>query len=214
MCQIDCMQVVILANSDQRKELAADNEALVWVQTPEAFNQYPDADVWIDLLFEDAATAHLGLLAPAIDKTIVVHAVTLQNEALPPNFVRINAWPTFLQGSLVEACGDGQLRQQVEAAFALLDKKVEWVPDVPGMVSARVIAAIINEAYFTLSEGIATQADIDTAMRLGTAYPYGPFAWSQKIGLQRVTGLLQVLAQEEPRYQPCGLLAEENQEIQ
>ncbi|MEB3059486.1 3-hydroxyacyl-CoA dehydrogenase family protein, partial [Parvimonas sp. D9] len=58
----------------------------------------------------------------------------------------------------------------------------QFVPDVPGMVAARVIAMIINEAFFALGDGISSKHDIDTVMKLGTNYPYGPFEWCNLIG--------------------------------
>ena len=49
---------------------------------------------------------------------------------------------------------------------------------------------IINEAYLTAEEGTATPEDIDTSMRLGTNYPYGPFEWSERIGIRHVYEVL------------------------
>jgi 3-hydroxybutyryl-CoA dehydrogenase len=68
-----------------------------------------------------------------------------------------------------------------------------WHKIAPGgdaWIVARVLSAIINEAYFALGEGVATAEDIDTAMRLGTNYPSGPFAWGDKIGLDLVLDTL------------------------
>ena len=48
-------------------------------------------------------------------------------------------------------------------------------PDIPGFISARVVSMIINEAYFALEEEVSSKEEIDTAMKLGTNYPYGPF---------------------------------------
>lgn len=61
------------------------------------------------------------------------------------------------------------------------------------MVSARVVCMIINEAAFVLGEGTAEAAAVDNAMRLGTNYPEGPFAWADKIGLDNVFELLEAL---------------------
>ncbi|MCW3087600.1 MAG: hypothetical protein JWQ78_986, partial [Sediminibacterium sp.] len=69
-----------------------------------------------------------------------------------------------------------------------------------GMIAARVIAMIINEAYFGLGDGISTRGDIDTAMKLGTNYPYGPFEWSEKIGLKKIYALLKKLNETSIRY--------------
>jgi 3-hydroxybutyryl-CoA dehydrogenase len=77
---------------------------------------------------------------------------------------------------------------------------MEWVPDVPGFITARVIAMIVNEAWFALEEGISTKEDIDIAMRLGTNYPYGPFEWGNQIGLENVYALLGKLSKISKRY--------------
>ena len=68
---------------------------------------------------------------------------------------------------------------------------------------------IINEAYFTLEEKVSTKEEIDTAMKLGTNYPYGPFEWGQKIGLKKVNELLTTLAETNSRYTPAALLQKE-----
>jgi 3-hydroxybutyryl-CoA dehydrogenase len=95
------------------------------------------------------------------------------------------------------------------AAFKKLGKEICWVPDQAGFITPRVVASIINEAFFALSEAVSTKAEIDTAMKLGTNYPYGPFEWAAKIGLSNVATLLQKLEKEQPRYAPCPLLVQE-----
>jgi 3-hydroxybutyryl-CoA dehydrogenase len=68
---------------------------------------------------------------------------------------------------------------------------------------------IINEAYLALAEGVSTKEEINTAMKLGTAYPFGPFDWAEKIGLKNIALLLQKLSSTQPRYTPAaGLLQE------
>ena len=52
---------------------------------------------------------------------------------------------------------------------------------------------IINEAFIALREGVSTKEEINTAMKLGTNYPYGPFEWAGKIGIERVNALLDKL---------------------
>jgi 3-hydroxybutyryl-CoA dehydrogenase len=76
----------------------------------------------------------------------------------------------------------------------------QFTKDTPGMISARIIAMIINEAYFTFQEQISTKDEIDTAMKLGTNYPYGPFEWSRKIGLRKIYELLVELRRTNDLY--------------
>ncbi len=201
------MQVLVIGAADQVAELGPLPEGFLLLSHPGEL-AHGHFDLVIDFKFEPAAAAYPPTLPT--DTTIVVAALAATLAELPPGYVRINAWPGFLQGSVVEACAAGIVeKQKAEAVFAQMGKQVAWVPDVPGMISARVVAAIINEAYFALSEGVASRQDIDTAMKLGTAYPYGPFAWAEKIGLPRVAALLHKMAEADARYQPCPLLIQE-----
>ena len=79
-------------------------------------------------------------------------------------------------------------KNKAEKILSLLNRKTEWVPDVKGFISPRIVSMIINEAYFTLEENVSTKEEIDIAMKLGTNYPYGPFEWSKKIGLKKLLG--------------------------
>ena len=72
---------------------------------------------------------------------------------------------------------------------------------------------IINEAYFARDENVSSEADIDTAMKLGTNYPYGPFEWCKKIGVERVFNLLEKLAETDKRFTPAGGLKNEINKI-
>ncbi len=82
------------------------------------------------------------------------------------------------------------------------------VADGPGLVRGRLIACIINEAAGALQDSVATAADIDTAMQLGTNYPHGPLAWADHLGLDVVLGIMTGLYEEwgEDRYRPAPLL--------
>ncbi|GAA3500376.1 3-hydroxyacyl-CoA dehydrogenase [Streptomyces prasinosporus] len=66
--------------------------------------------------------------------------------------------------------------------FQALGKKVSVIGDVPGMIVARTVARIIDLAVDAVAQGVATEEDVDTAMRLGVNYPLGPFEWSRRLG--------------------------------
>ncbi|MFH8451149.1 3-hydroxyacyl-CoA dehydrogenase [Streptomyces fungicidicus] len=66
--------------------------------------------------------------------------------------------------------------------FQALGKKVSVIGDVPGMIVARTVARIIDLAVEAVAKGVATEDDVDTAMRLGVNYPLGPFEWSRRLG--------------------------------
>ncbi len=93
---------------------------------------------------------------------------------------------------------------QARAIFAKLGLEVLLVPDGPGLVAARVIACLANEAFSALAEGVADAQTIDTAMRLGTNYPRGPLVWAEMLGLDAVLRLLEALHFEtgDDRYRP------------
>lgn len=99
----------------------------------------------------------------------------------------------------------------VERATALLQDlgyQVERVEDRVGLVQMRVLATLINEAAFAVMEGVATPADIDQAMKLGTNYPKGLLEWADEIGIPVVLLILDGLYREyqQERYRPCVLL--------
>jgi 3-hydroxybutyryl-CoA dehydrogenase len=91
-------------------------------------------------------------------------------------------------------------------------KTLNWpaiiVKDRVGMVTARIVLMIINEAAFTLQEGTATIDDIDQSMKLGTNYPYGPFEWCDRIGINDVYEVLESLYNDthDERYKVCPML--------
>lgn len=122
------------------------------------------------------------------------------------NMIRINAWPTFLKRAITEIAETNIVFTDV---FEKLNWKYEITPDIPGLITARVVSMIINEAYFALEEKVSTREEIDTAMKLGTNYPYGPFEWAEKIGIKQIAELLTLLARTNTRYQPAPSLLKE-----
>jgi 3-hydroxybutyryl-CoA dehydrogenase len=101
---------------------------------------------------------------------------------------------------------DGGVAARVTRVYEKTGRSFRLAPDIPGMITARVLAALINEAWYTWQDGVSSKEEIDTAMRLGTNYPLGPFAWAAKIGLERVVELLEVMSRDDPRYSPAESL--------
>jgi 3-hydroxybutyryl-CoA dehydrogenase len=207
------MQIVVLSNDTLTAELLGNStnkpEGFTFIDDVHQFAEHKNADVFVDLLFENEAQ-RIQLLQQLLPKTVIINSVTDTLNKIDEAFVRINAWPTFLQGPIVEASATrDDAKKKTEILFSLLNKTVEWLPDAPGFVSARVISMIINEAFFALEEGVSTPQEIDTAMKLGTAYPYGPFEWSNKIGLQNIVNLLTALSHQNSSYTPNSLLLQE-----
>ena len=207
------MQLVVLSNDELKEELLAqgsDGKAeFTWISSPGEFALHQHADGYIDLLFDNTAE-RVSLLARLSAKPVIVNSVVATLTSMNAPFIRINAWPGFLKRSLVEASyKNDNIKEQAERIFSFLNKKTEWIIDQPGFVTARVIAMIINEAYFALGEDVSTKEEIDAAMILGTNYPYGPFEWCSKIGIKNVYRLLSELSGIKARYQPAVLLEKE-----
>lgn len=98
--------------------------------------------------------------------------------------------------------------QLVARFFQSLGRDVEVIHDGPGLIAPRLIACLVNEAAYALMEGVATAADIDTAMKLGVNYPLGPLEWADAIGPDRVLEVLGGLHRitGDDRYRPCPYL--------
>lgn len=97
---------------------------------------------------------------------------------------------------------------QADLFWQGLGQETIVVADGPGLVRARTVCCLINEASSLLMEGVASADDIDKAMRLGMNYPIGPLAWADIIGLDAVLGVMTGLFEEwgDDRYRPTPLL--------
>jgi 3-hydroxybutyryl-CoA dehydrogenase len=89
-----------------------------------------------------------------------------------------------------------------------LNKKVAVSEDFPAFIVNRILLPMINEAVYTLYEGVGNVDAIDTAMRLGANHPMGPLQLADFIGLDTCLAVMQVLYEglADSKYRPCPLL--------
>lgn len=204
------MIIAAIAGRYGKKEIGSSTGSpeWIWVDTAEELVQVPDADLYLDLGFvpDKERIRQLSGLLPA---PVMVDAVVTTLAEIGQPFIRINAWPGFLERGIHElVIPDEGARARIEGLYERLGWQYRIVPDVPGMISSRIVATIINEAYYTLQDEVSTKAEIDTAMKLGTNYPFGPFEWGARIGEQEIHHLLSVLSKTDERYRPAQALTE------
>ena len=182
------------ADSVQERELVLD---FIIGENPEAMQIYA------------TKTLTVFLNSWKVPLAAVCHAI---RDTMKCTVFGFNGFPTMFNREYLEV----SLLQPEEAPAlkkicAELKTEHLVVEDRVGFVTPRVIAMIINEAYYTVQEGTASRADIDLAMKLGTNYPYGPFEWCERIGLRNVYTLLEALYTDtkDERYKISALMKTE-----
>jgi len=113
---------------------------------------------------------------------------------------------------LVEIINGYATTREVTDAIVTLSEKLGKVPcvvnDYPGFIANRILMPMINESIYSLYEGVAGVAEIDTVMKLGMAHPMGPLQLADFIGLDVCLSIMRVLHDGfgNPKYAPCPLL--------
>ncbi|MBL7700789.1 MAG: 3-hydroxybutyryl-CoA dehydrogenase [Ferruginibacter sp.] len=114
---------------------------------------------------------------------------------------------------LVEIINGYATKKEVTETIIELSKQLGKIPcavnDYPGFIANRILMPMINEAIYSLYEGVAGVEEIDTVMKLGMAHPMGPLQLADFIGLDVCLSILKVLQDGfgNPKYAPCPLLA-------
>ena len=98
--------------------------------------------------------------------------------------------------------------QAIREVVHRLGKTPVTAEDFPAFIVNRILLPMINEAVYTLYEGVGTVESIDTAMRLGAHHPMGPLELADFIGLDTCLSVMQVLHEglADSKYRPCPLL--------
>ena len=206
------MKIVIVSGTPPPPLFPAHAADCITVSTVEEGTAHKDADLFIDLDFEGhdgsgPGDARIAALSDWLPAPVMVNAVVATLADIGRPFIRINGWPGFLDRDIHElVANDMNVAGQIGELYAGLGHSCRLAPDIPGMITARILAAMINEAWYTWEAGVSTKEEIDTAMKLGTNYPYGPFEWGRRIGLARIVSLLNALSVTDARYKPANRL--------
>lgn len=132
----------------------------------------------------------------------------------PARLIGIGLYSTFSKSKRIEIAPskitDSAILKNAENFLQSAGLSCSIVPDRVGLIFPRIVSMIINEAAQVYSEQIAAKEDIDTAMKLGTNYPYGPLEWADRIGIELVYEILSALQHDfgEDRYRPHPVLKE------
>jgi 3-hydroxybutyryl-CoA dehydrogenase len=203
------------------KKFGNDHQLLHFPSHHEARSSFARSSIILDFIIDEDLSQlqfYAGCKAPVFLNSVKSTLQHLTSGMGAPadlqdvRFFGFNGLPTFVDRQVLEVTvvreGD---RNELEGICKELGTAYEIVADRPGMVTARVICMIINEAWCTIGDGTALPAAIDVAMKLGTNYPRGPVEWGRMIGLRNVTDVLGALYREtgDARYSICDLLAEE-----
>jgi 3-hydroxybutyryl-CoA dehydrogenase len=181
-------------------------------------------DIYFDLDFE-IHTDKLSVYSVIENTIFFLSAASLELAAtayqhqctLNHRIFGLNCLPGFINRPLKEISIRDKSQETIAApVLDQLGWKAGFVKDRVGMASPRILFMIINEAYYTLQEGTASKEDIDTAMKLGTNYPSGPFEWCDKIGVEEVVDLLDRMYDDthDERYKVCSLLRSQRYSVE
>lgn len=196
-----------LANIKIEADLAAgvSNAELV----VEAATENTDLKLKIFREIDDAAPKNCILASntSSISITKIANATGRADKVIGMHFM--NPVPIM---KLVEIINGYSTTKEVTDAIVELTKQLGKVPcvvnDYPGFIANRILMPMINEAIYSLYEGVAGVEEIDTVMKLGMAHPMGPLQLADFIGLDVCLSILNVLHDGfgNPKYAPCPLL--------
>ena len=158
----------------------------------------------------DAATDSNVILATNTSSISITKIASVTNR--PDKVIGMHFMNPVPVMKLVEIIRGYSTSDEVTELIMETSKKLNKVPvevnDYPGFVANRILMPMINEAIYTLFEGVAGVEEIDTVMKLGMAHPMGPLQLADFIGLDVCLAILQVLHDGfgNPKYAPCPLL--------
>ena len=176
----------------------------------EAATENLDLKLHIFRKLDELAPAHTILASntSSISITRIAAATKRPGKVIGMHFM--NPVPVM---KLVEIINGYATDAEVTDTIVELSRKLQKTPcivnDYPGFIANRILMPMINEAIFSLYEGVAGVQEIDTVMKLGMAHPMGPLQLADFIGLDVCLSILKVLFDGfgNPKYAPCPLLS-------
>ena len=201
---------------------AAMDAALERIKPAEELQAVGSADLAIEAATEDeqvkktifkALSPHLGpktLLASNTSSISITRLASATDR--PERFIGLhfmNPAPVMKLVEIIRGIATDAETYDTAVAFAQsLGKTTANSEDFPAFIVNRILVPMINEAIYTLYEGVGTVEAIDTAMRLGANHPMGPLELGDFIGLDTVLSIMNVLYEglSDSKYRPCPLL--------
>jgi 3-hydroxybutyryl-CoA dehydrogenase len=213
-----------LARQVERKQIdpAARNAALSRIKPAPGYDAFADSDLVIEAATENEEIKRkiFSKLCPSLKPTAMLatntSSISITRLASitdrPERFIGIHFMNPVPRMQLVELIrGIVTENATFDAAkdlIARLGKTFTVSEDFPAFIVNRILLPMINEAIYTLYEGVGSVESIDTAMRLGANHPMGPLQLADFIGLDTALSVMQLLHEgmADPKYRPCPLL--------
>jgi len=196
--------------------------AMARISTGQDYAAFADSDLVIEAATENEAVKReiLKSLVPYLSATALIatntSSISITRLAAvtdrPGKFIGMhfmNPVPIMQLVELIRGIATDQDTFLVVKALAEeLGKTVAVAEDFPAFIVNRILLPMINEAVYTLYEGVGSVGSIDTAMRLGANHPMGPLQLADFIGLDTCLSVMQVLYEglADSKYRPCPLL--------
>jgi 3-hydroxybutyryl-CoA dehydrogenase len=213
-----------MARQVSRKRITEEERqaALKRITPAESFDAFGDCDLVIEAAIEkeDVKRAIFANLCPLLKSDAIIGTNTssisitrlASTTDRPERFIGVHFMNPVPLMELVElirgiATDDGTFNT-IKQFVAKLGKTIAVAEDFPAFIVNRILLPMINEAIYTLYEGVGNVEAIDTAMRLGAHHPMGPLELADFIGLDTCLSVMQVLHEglADSKYRPCPLL--------
>lgn len=200
----------------------ARQKAVANIVAAPSLNDLADVDLAIEAATEDETVKRkiFAQLCPMLNpeallasntSSISITRLAAQTDR-PERFIGIhfmNPVPVMKLVELVRGIATEDATFETAKTFvSSLDKTITVAEDFPAFIVNRILLPMINEAIYTLYEGVGTVEAIDTAMKLGANHPMGPLQLADFIGLDTCLSIMQVLHEglSDSKYRPCPLL--------